>query len=280
MDSIKKSNIKNPDQKNSYSGDNALIRDDEIFLRMNLAERIQHFILIVTFFILIITGLPLIFYEIKFLKGIFSLQRSFYMRGILHRVAAVALILNLVWHILYTIFSPRGRNNLKDMIPKLRDFKDAFEIFWHHLGLTRFLYKRGVLKKFFTNRPYWLFEKPPKYGRYNFIEKFEYWAVGWGSVVMIISGFFMWQVELSLSLFPLWVHNIFIIVHGYEAILAFLAVIIWHMYNVHLNPEVFPMSKIWLNGKITGKELRTLHPLEYQKILEERKKDIDASQEK
>lgn len=280
MDSIKKSNMKNPGQDNSYSGDNALIRDDQIFLRMNLTERIQHFILIITFFILIVTGLPLIFYEIKFLKGIFSLERSFYIRGILHRVAAVALIANLIWHILYTIFSPRGRNNLKDMIPKLRDFKDAFEIFWHHLGLTRFLYRRGVLKKFFANHPYWLFEKPPKYGRYNFIEKFEYWAVGWGSVVMIVSGFFMWNVELSLSLFPLWVHDIFIIVHGYEAILAFLAVIIWHMYNVHLNPEVFPMSKVWLNGKITGKELRTLHPLEYQKILEERKKDIDASQEK
>ncbi|UCC41599.1 MAG: cytochrome b/b6 domain-containing protein [Candidatus Aminicenantes bacterium] len=277
MDSKKKANIKNPDQKNSYSGDNALIRDDEIFLRMNLTERIQHFILIVTFFILIITGLPLIFYEIKFLKGIFSLQRSFYLRGILHRVAAVALIFNLAWHLFYTLFTSRGWNNFKDMIPKLKDFKDAFEIFWHHLGLTRFLYRRGILKKFFTTRPYWLFEKPPKYGRYNFIEKFEYWAVGWGSVVMIVSGFFMWNVELSLSLFPLWVHDIFIVVHGYEAILAFLAVIIWHMYNVHLNPEVFPMSKVWLNGKITGKELRILHPLEYQKILAERKIDIDAS---
>lgn len=79
--------------------------------------------------------------------------------------------------------------------------------------------------------------------------------MGWGSFVMIVTGFFMWNVELSLSLFPLWVHNIFIILHGYEAMLAFLAVIIWHMYNVHLNPEVFPMSRVWLDGKITGHEL-------------------------
>jgi cytochrome b subunit of formate dehydrogenase len=102
--------------------------------------------------------------------------------------------------------------------------------------------------------------------------------VGWGSVVMIISGFFMWNVELSLSIFPLWAHDIFIILHGYEAILAFLAVIIWHMYNVHLNPESFPMSKIWLNGKITGKELRILHPLEYEKILENRMKADQSNQ--
>jgi len=263
---------------NALSREKPLIGDGEIFLRMNLAERIQHFVLIITFFVLIVTGLPLIFSEIKFLNWIFSPQRSFYIRGILHRIAAVALILNLIWHILYTVFTSRGRNNFKEMIPKFRDFKDAFEIFWHHAGLTRFLYRQGILKKFFASHPYWLFEKPPKYGRYNFIEKFEYWAVGWGSVVMIISGFFMWRVELSLSIFPLWVHNIFIIVHGYEAILAFLAVIIWHMYNVHFNPESFPMSKIWLNGKITGKELRTLHPLEYEKILENRMKADQSSQ--
>jgi cytochrome b subunit of formate dehydrogenase len=139
------------------------------------------------------------------------------------------------------------------------------------------LHKRGIGKSFFAKHPAWLFEKEPEFGRYNFIEKFEYWAVAWGSFIMILSGFFMWKVELSLGLFPLWVHDIFVIVHGYEAMLAFLAVIIWHMYNVHLNPEVFPMSKIWINGKITGHELRTLHPLEYRKILEERKRTLQES---
>ena len=255
----------------------ALITDDEIFLRMNLAERIQHFLLIGTFFILIVTGLPVFLHNIKFLKQLFSLEQSFYTRGIVHRVAAVVMILNLIWHMLYSIFSKRGRDNFKEMIPKFKDIRDAFEIFWHHAGLTRFLNRMGIFKKIFAKHHYWLFENSPRYGRYNFIEKFEYWAVGWGSFVMIVSGFFMWNVELSLSLFPLWVHDIFIILHGYEAILAFLAVIIWHMYNVHLNSEVFPMSKIWLNGKITGKELRVLHPLEYQKVLEERKNARESS---
>jgi len=258
----------------SNQSQESLIRDDELFLRMNLTERIQHFILIITFFTLILTGLPLIFFQIKLLKSIFTIEQCFYIRGIIHRIAAVIFILNLIWHLIYTIFTARGRQNFKDMIPKFKDIKDAFELFWHNLGLTRFLYKKGVLKSFFDSHPYWLFKGPPQCGRYNFIEKFEYWAVGWGAVIMIVSGFFMWNVEFSLSIFPLWVHNIFILVHGYEAILAFLAVIIWHMYNVHLNPESFPMSKIWLTGKITGKELRTLHPLQYQKILEERKKTL------
>jgi formate dehydrogenase subunit gamma len=254
-----------------------LVRDDEIFCRMNLAERFQHWLLILTFFTLIATGLPLFFYEFKFFKWLIPSGRAFDIRGILHRIAAVVLILNLVWHAFYTAFTPRGRQNFKAMIPRGRDFRDAFEQFFHNLGITRLLMRLGLGRKFFSAHPYWLFEEAPRYGRYNFIEKFEYWAVGWGSAVMIVSGFFMWQVELSLRLFPLWVHNIFIIVHSYEALLAFLAIIIWHMYNVHLNPENFPMSRIWLNGRITGRELRTLHPLEYERIIEERKEMLEGN---
>lgn len=241
---------------------------------MNLSERIQHYLLITTFLTLMATGLPLFFFEFKFFKWILPSGRAFAVRGVLHRVAAVVLIVNLAWHVFYTLFTSRGRENFKAMIPRVKDLRDAIEQLFYNIGITRLLFKIGVLKKFFSSHPAWLFGAPPRYDRYNFIEKFEYWAVGWGSAVMIASGFFMWKVELSLRLFPLWVHNIFIIVHGYEALLAFLAIIIWHMYNVHLNPEVFPMSKVWLNGTITGHELRVLHPLEYERILEERKKAL------
>ena len=249
-----------------------LIRDDEVFLRMNFAERLQHILLIVTFSTLILTGLPLVLYEMKIFKTLFAFEKAFYIRGVLHRLAAVVMIANILWHIAYTIFTPRGRNNFKELMPKFKDAKDAFQAFGHNVGLTGFLFRKGLFKTFFKLHPTWLFEKEPEFGRYNFIEKFEYIGVAWGSLVMIASGFFMWNVELSLRLFPLWIHDIFIIIHGYEAILAFLTIIIWHMYNVHLNPEVFPMSKVWLNGKITGHELRTLHPLEYKKIAEERLK--------
>jgi len=257
-----------------------LIRDDEIFVRMNPAERIQHYLLILTVITLMATGLPVFFYELKFFKWIFPAGRAFAARGVLHRVAAVLLAASLVWHASYTAFTARGRANFRALIPRAKDFRDAFEQLFYNLGITRLLSRFGIGKKFFAGRPYWLFKDAPRYDRYDFVEKFEYWAVAWGSAVMIVSGFFMWKVELSLRLFPLWVHNIFIIVHSYEAILAFLAIIIWHMYNVHLNPEAFPMSKIWLNGKIMGRELRTLHPLEYERILEERKRTIETKRKK
>ena len=253
-----------------------LIRDEEIFLRMNLAERVQHGVLISSFLLLILTGLPLFFYDVRFFQLLLPSGQSFYVRGIVHRIAAAVMIANVIAHLLYTALTRRGRDNFKEMLPRWQDVKDAVGLFGYNIGLSRFLNKRGIGGQFFKKHPYWLFEKHPLYGRYNFVEKFEYWALGWGTFVMILSGFFMWNVELSLRFFPLWVHDIFIIVHGYEAILAFLAVIIWHMYNVHLSPEVFPMSKVWLNGKITGRELRLLHPLEYEKILEERQKTLSA----
>jgi cytochrome b subunit of formate dehydrogenase len=253
----------------------ALIRDDEVFLRMNFAERLQHVLMVVSFTTLILTGLPLLFYEMKIFKAVFATARAFQLRGWLHRAAAVILIVDVVWHTVYTIGTRRGRDNFREMIPRGKDLRDAVQQFGHNLGLTRFLHREGIGHKFFARRPFWLFETEPAYGRYNFIEKFEYLSVAWGSLVMIFSGFFMWKVELSLRLFPLWVHDIFVIVHGYEAMLAFLAIIIWHMYNVHLNPEVFPMSKVWLNGKITGRELRTLHPVEYRKIAEARRKALE-----
>lgn len=254
-----------------------LIRDDEIFLRMNRVERLQHILLIVSFTLLVVTGLPLMFYEMRLFKAVFSYGRVFYYRGVIHRAAALLLIADIVWHFGYTILTRRGRGNFRELLPRGKDAVDALALFGYNVGLSAWLYRKGILRRFFDRHPFWKFEQPPEYGRYNFIEKLEYLAVAWGSLIMIFSGFFMWKVELSLSLFPLWLHDIFAIVHGYEAMLAFLAIIIWHMYNVHLNPEVFPMSRIWLDGKITGHQLKTLHALEYRKILAEREKALEAA---
>ena len=244
----------------------SLIRDDEVFLRMNRTERLQHVLLIVSFSLLVLTGLPLMFSEVPFIKAVFAFGRVFFIRGLVHRAAAILLIADIGWHFAYTILTPRGRENFRELLPGRKDARDAVALFGYNLGLSGWLFRKGLLRRFFDRHPFWRFETPPEYGRYNFIEKLEYLAVAWGSLVMIVSGIFMWNVELSLSLFPLWLHDIFVIVHGYEAMLAFLAIIIWHMYNVHLNPEVFPMSRTWLDGEITGHQLRTLHAIEYRAI--------------
>ena len=249
-----------------------LVRDDEVFIRMTPVERLQHITLILCFVLLVLTGLPLLLDPAMWLKKLFFFETSFAWRGWIHRIAGVGLIALSVFHLFYISCTQRGRDLFWALTPKLRDVTDALESFGYNLGVTRWLYEKGVLRRFFDQHPYWLFPQPPQYGRFNFIEKFEYLAVWWGNAVMIASGFFLWATNLSFRLFPLWVYDIFKIIHSYEAILAFLAIIIWHLYNVHLTPDVFPMSRVWLDGKISGHELRMHHPLEYEAILAARRR--------
>ncbi len=239
---------------------------EKYYVRMTLQERLQHWVLIASFFLLVLTGLPLITYEWRPVQALFFFRFSFYLRGLVHRIAAVMLIVLCIWHAVYMISTARGRATLRALMLRTKDISDAFEILMHDLGITSWLDRRGILSTFFRKHPYWLFKEPPRYGRYSFVEKVEYLAVVWGSLVMIITGFFMWQVELAMKLFPKYVFDVFVAIHSYEAILAFLAIIIWHMYNVHFSPAVFPMSRVWLTGKISTEQMMAEHPLEYEEI--------------
>jgi len=109
-----------------------------------------------------------------------------------------------------------------------------------------------------------------RFGRFSYIEKFDYWAVYWGMVIMIGSGLIMWAEELAMQFLPKFALDIAHEAHSDEALLATLAIIIWHFYNVHLNPDHFPMSWTWWTGKISLEEMRRKHPLEYEEMLRER----------
>ncbi len=249
-----------------------LIPDDEVFVRMNRAERWQHGLLVSSFIVLMLTGLPLLSGEVGLIRLLVGRGGAHTLRGVLHRAAALVLIADLAWHLLYTVLTERGRRNIRDKAPRWQDVKDAFALIAFNSGLAAFLRRRGLLRRFFEKHPTLRFDSRPEFGRYSFVEKFEYWSLLWGSVIMIVTGFFMWGPGMSLRLFPLWLHQVFVVIHGYEAILAFLAILIWHMYTVHLNPEVFPMSRVWLDGGIAGADLRRFHPLEYRRILAERER--------
>ena len=248
-----------------------LVRDDEEFERMSLCERLQHGVLVSSFITLVLTGLPVFLYQLPLFSWAFTSEYAFWFRGILHRGAAIGLIGVSVFHVIWVLFTQRGRRTFLALMLRGKDITDAFESLMYNLGITAWLYQKGKFVGFFQARPEFLFLTPPQYGRYNFIEKFEYVAVIWGNVVMIATGFMLWYPVLATRLFPLWFLDVLRVMHGFEAMLAMLSIAIWHMYNVHLNPEVFPMNTVWLTGKISGHELRTLHPLEYEQIVSERK---------
>ncbi|MHB1458480.1 MAG: formate dehydrogenase subunit gamma [Armatimonadota bacterium] len=230
---------------------------ERYFERLTLNQRIQHMVLIVSFTMLVLTGLPVRYPDTLPSYIVIHLVGGFATRSLLHRIAAVMLMGLVGYHVGFTILTPRGRSEFKALLPNVKDLFDSIRMMLFYLGFS---------------------SKQAKFDRYNFIEKFEYLAVGWGSVVMIITGLLLWFEVEAMMYLPKWILDVARVIHSYEGLLAFLAIIIWHFYHVHLNPEVFPMSKIWLNGKISEHDMKEHHPLEYERIIEEeRMKNLAAN---
>ncbi len=247
-----------------------VVGEDELFVRMTLQQRLQHGLIIVTFTTLVATGFPLLYPEWRIWTWIGIGGTAFGIRSLLHRIAGTGLILVSLWHVAYVMLTEEGGRYFREMLPRIVDARQFVEFVMQKAGLMAWLYRRGVLRSFMDRRPWWRFEDPPAYGKYNWIEKFEYLAIVWGNFVMILTGLALWFFEATFALFPKPVWDIIKLVHGFEALLAFLAIIIWHMYCVHFNPEVFPMTRMWLDGRISGKLLRQHYPGWYREIEAER----------
>lgn len=225
------------------------------YLRMTRSERIQHFVLLSTFITLVITGFWLKYPEAFWVKWITFLigTSAFELRGVVHRTASVLMIAGGIYHLYYIAFTYRGRHFLKDMLPAKRDVTDVIHIMKYYFSKT--------LEK-------------PKFGRFSYIEKAEYWAVVWGTVIMGATGMVLWFQNKFLPIIHTSGMNIATAVHFYEAILATLAIIVWHFYFVFFNPDVVPMNKAWLYGYLDHEEMEKEHPLELEK-LEEYKKQLE-----
>ena len=112
----------------------------------------------------------------------------------------------------------------------------------------------------------------PKLDRFSYIEKAEYWALIWGTLVMAGTGFAMWLDNSFMNLFGKLGYDVARSIHYYEAILATLAIIVWHFYFVIFNPDSYPMNTAWFTGKLSQPEMEEEHPLELERILEDEEK--------
>jgi len=100
------------------------------------------------------------------------------------------------------------------------------------------------------------------------VEKAEYLALVWGTIVMIVTGFMLWFENETLKRIPMWGLDVATLIHYYEAILATLAIFVWHLYYVIINPDFAPMSLTWIDGKISRHHMEHEHPLELEEIEE------------
>src|SRR3989338_769472 len=223
---------------------------EETFLRFGLNFRLQHMTLFASVLLLIITGMPEKFHEAGISSFIINSLGGIKVITILHRMGAIGLTIMFAYHcVIYTLFFRQGRNDFIELIPKPKDFFDVIKMIKYFFGYSG---------------------ERPKFGRFSYIEKFDYWAVYLGCIVMIGSGIIMWFEINSINLFGKFVVDIAKEAHSDEGLLCALAILIWHFYNVHLNPRVFPMSWVWWNGRLTKEEMLDEHPLEYERVMKER----------
>jgi cytochrome b subunit of formate dehydrogenase len=120
------------------------------------------------------------------------------------------------------------------------------------------------LKDVFANLRYFAGRsgERPRFGRFGYAEKMEYWAVVWGTVIMGVTGLMIWCKMDVTRFLPRWAVEVATTVHFYEAILACLAIVVWHFYHVLFDPEVYPMNMAWWDGRVSEEWLKEEHPLE------------------
>lgn len=228
--------------------------------RMTKNEIIQHFLLLTSFIILAVTGFALKYPESWWAEGLRFFGMTETVRQNIHRVSAVIMMVLGLYHIGYLLFTPRGRDVLKNLLPNLGDIKSVFQSLGYYFGLTK---------------------NHPHFGKYDYAEKAEYWALIWGTIVMGVTGLILWFPTLVGDWAPVWLIKVSETIHFYEAILASLAIIVWHWFFVILRPSQYPMSFAWVTGKIPLDEYREHHEEHFrQVILEVMQLKYEEKQEK
>ena len=211
------------------------------FLRFPKYRRLEHIVLIASFTTLALTGLPQKYPTAGISQAFIAILGGIEMVRIIHRIAATLFLLESVYHLVvagYLLYVKRERAT---MLPGIKDAVDAWQAFLYNLGLRK---------------------EAPKMGRYNFAEKAEYWAMIWGLLVMAVTGFMLWNPIATASVLPGQFIPAAKVAHGGEAVLAVLAIILWHFYNVHVKMW---NSSIW-NGQLTRHQMEEEHGLELEAI--------------
>jgi cytochrome b subunit of formate dehydrogenase len=155
------------------------------------------------------------------------------------------LLAALGYHALHLLLSPRDRRMLRFLRPGVEDVRQVFQMVRFNLG------HRGPA---------------PRFGVFSYAEKAEYWAYLWGTLLMAATGLLLWFDDFSLRYFPKWISDAATAAHYYEAILATGAIVVWHLYMVVFDPDVYPMERAWLTGRTRADHLQRRRPVYYRAL--------------
>lgn len=219
--------------------------------RFAVLERILHFFMALSFLTLAGTGLPLKYAHSKMATWLVHNIIGFEKAALLHRIAAFTMGVVFITHlskIFYKGLIKKEKgifSGVNSLVPRWQDFKDFFNHIAYFIGLKK-------------NEPAW--------GKWTYWEKFDYFAVVWGMIVIGFSGLTLWFPEAFSSLFPGWMINAAHIIHSEEALLATGFIFVVHFFNTHLRPGAFPMDEVIFTGRIPEVKFEEERPLEYAEL--------------
>jgi len=214
--------------------------------RFTRNEVIQHILLALSFIILAITGFALKYPNSFWAEGLRTVGMSEPVRQWVHRASAVVMIVLSFYHLAYLLFTARGRDVLKELLPTFKDITDVRDNLMYYLRLSK---------------------NHPQFNQYDYAEKAEYWALVWGTIVMAVTGLLLWFPTMVGDWAPVWLIKVSEIVHFMEAILASLAILVWHWFFVMFRPSEYPMSFTWTDGNMTLEHYRHHHERHFRRIL-------------
>ena len=212
------------------------------FVRLNRAERLQHMIFAACFMVLVITGFMLKIPDTVVAYFGPAGEAVFGYRSLLHRTAGTVMIFVCFYHVYYLFLKAAGRRWLIDMLPRPKDLFDMRDNLLYYINIKK---------------------EPPEFDRFCYKHKIEYGALIAGTTIVSVTGLILW----SQSSWSKFVVDIATLVHGMEAILACLAIMIWHFYEIHFRPHKYPLDKTWLTGVIDEAEMKEEYALHYKKIM-------------
>jgi predicted CXXCH cytochrome family protein len=223
-------------------------RTSRMYQRFTVSQRIQHAVLALSFTALVVTGMPIRYPKNDILRGMYLAMGGIEVMRAAHRVAAVVLIVAWIYHTAELIWRWKKAGFTFEswtMWPRMRDVRDLVETFKYHLGIRK---------------------DEPRYDRFQFREKFDYFAVYWGMPIMVFSGLILWYPVQWGAVLPELGIPLAYIAHADEAVLAFLTIVTWHFYNTHFNPMHFPMNPVFVTGQLSEEEMAHHHADELARI--------------
>jgi cytochrome b subunit of formate dehydrogenase len=228
--------------------------DDEWFTRFVPFERFLHFLVVTSFLLLVITGMPLKFYYTDWAKGLFAVIGGAETARTLHRFGALVTFLYFGLHVsALTGKAWAGRKSLRDPADGKFHFKRMISVLF---GPDSMMPTWKDWKDFVAHNK-WFFGKgeKPQFDRWTYWEKFDYFAVFWGVAIIGTSGLIMWFPETFTRLLPGWIINISLLIHSDEALLAAGFIFSIHFFNTHFRIEKFPMDTVIFSGRVSKAEM-------------------------